>query len=507
MARLAATLLVQLVLIPALFFVGVRLSLALAVTPEAMVMLWLPNGVLLAALFHYGWRRFWLFAALIVAVETVSDYPTFPLVDAALFGVINLVEVTSAYALLRWWRFDPRFRAPVDLARFLIAGPVIGAFASSLLATVVYRYRLGVETIYLDVFRMWWLSDATGLLFVTPLVFSVWPPVGAVVAEPVRLRWFDAPIGLLAMAVVGLLLAADKGLLHGVQVRPVALLPFVVYAAARFPFRVTTFVTAASMGVILFVTGSGRQPFGELPVVESVFQAQLLGFIMVVSALGLAALLSQVRLTTRVLEERVAERTAALRAANEQLQKLAVTDALTGVMNRRALFELLGREMDRHQRHGHALAVVMFDIDHFKHVNDRYGHNAGDAVLRHVARVTGQALRSADTLARYGGEEFVIVAPETDATRALQLAERVREALQSSRATIDGERIAVTASFGVATLAGGERGPEHLLACADRALYAAKVGGRNRVVAEPDLPGPHDLQSPRSGSEPASPGG
>jgi diguanylate cyclase (GGDEF)-like protein len=173
---------------------------------------------------------------------------------------------------------------------------------------------------------------------------------------------------------------------------------------------------------------------------------------------------------------------------NEQLRRLAVTDPLTGTMNRRALFELMKREMERHLRHGHAFAVVLFDVDHFKDVNDRYGHNSGDAVLRHVATVTAHMVRSTDALARYGGEEFVIVAPETDAARALQLAERIREALQSSYVTVEDRQLAVTASFGVATLCAGDGEPEQILARADRALYAAKVGGRNQVVADPPLP-------------------
>jgi diguanylate cyclase (GGDEF)-like protein len=488
MVRATPPPLVQLVLIPILFFIGVKLSLAFAVMPEVVVMLWLPNGLLLAALLHYDLRRYGLFAALIVAAEIAADYPTFSLAEAALFGVINLVEVTIAYSLLRRWRFDARFTAPSDLAKFLIAGPVAGAFAAACLAAAVYRYLRGAETAYFDLMRVWWLSDATGLLIVTPLVLSVWPPAAPTADEPVTLRWFDGVVAVLALAVIGLVLAAEKGMVDGTAVRPVVLLPFLVYAAARFPPRATTLAMVAFAAVVLFVTKNGQQPFGELPVGETVFQAQVLVLIMNVTSLGLSALLSQLRATTRGLEVRVAERTAELRAMNEQLRRLAVTDPLTGTMNRRALFELMKREMERHLRHGHALAVVLFDVDHFKDVNDRYGHNSGDAVLRHVATVTAHMVRSTDALARYGGEEFVIVAPETDAARALQLAERIREALQSSYVTVEDRQLAVTASFGVATLCAGDGEPEQILARADRALYAAKVGGRNQVVADPPLP-------------------
>ena len=118
--------LIQLVVVPVLFLVGVKLSLVLAVLPDVVVMLWLPNGLLLATLLHYGLHRYLYFAALIIVVEIAADWPTFSIFEAALFGVINLFEVTSAYLLLRRWRFNPRFSAPIDIAKFLAAGPVIG---------------------------------------------------------------------------------------------------------------------------------------------------------------------------------------------------------------------------------------------------------------------------------------------------------------------------------------------------------------------------------------------
>jgi diguanylate cyclase (GGDEF)-like protein len=206
-----------------------------------------------------------------------------------------------------------------------------------------------------------------------------------------------------------------------------------------------------------------------------------------VTSLGLAGLLAQLRANTRELEVRVQDRTAELRAANELLQTLAVTDLLTGLLNRRALIDLMRREMQRDRRHRHELSVIMFDIDHFKDVNDRHGHAAGDMVLRYVAHATAQIVRSTDSLARYGGEEFVIVAPETDRGHAVQLAERIREALQSSDVAVDHHTLRVTASFGVAMLRADDKEPEQVLGRADIALYAAKANGRNRVVVDNPL--------------------
>jgi diguanylate cyclase (GGDEF)-like protein len=480
------TILIQLVLLPVLYFLGAKLSLALAVTtPELVVVLWVPNSLVLAALFHFHLRRYAAFAAMIILAELAADYQTYSFAEPILFGAINLLEVTLAYLLLRRWRFDTRFSAPGDLWKFIMAGPVIGAFASACAASALHYFFHGSESANLEYLRIWWFSDGLGLLILTPLLLSIWPPTRGVAQERAQLEWYDGVAIFGALVVLGAFLLSDRGMFHGISVRPVLLMPLVVYAAARFSIRTTTAVMAGIALVVLLVTRSGQQPFGDLPAHDTGVWAQELLFSMAIISLGLAALLSQLRSNRRELETRVQERTAQLQAANAQLEKLAVTDALTGLLNRRALSDLFRREIERAQRHRRELAVIMFDVDHFKAINDRHGHAAGDAVLRQIAGVATQSTRSTDTIARYGGEEFVLVAPETDKSSALELAERMRAALQSAEIRIDHQSLKVTASFGVAMLHGEDSRPEDVLRRADEALYAAKGAGRNRVVAEP----------------------
>jgi len=213
--------------------------------------------------------------------------------------------------------------------------------------------------------------------------------------------------------------------------------------------------------------------------------------------LGLSALLSQLRtkqaeLATsnqhldelnRDLEARVAQRTAELRLLNAKLEEIALTDALTGLSNRRALIDLARTEVGHSRRHGRPLAVMMIDIDHFKSINDRYGHHAGDKVLQRVAAVIKRVIRSSDTPVRYGGEEFVVLAPETGQAGALDLAERITQALRRETIETDHQIIGITASCGVAILDKDDQDPEQLLKRADEAMYAAKLAGRDRVVA------------------------
>ena len=159
----------------------------------------------------------------------------------------------------------------------------------------------------------------------------------------------------------------------------------------------------------------------------------------------------------------------------------ASTDTLTGLANRRGGREALEREVQRASRYGRPLSVIVFDLDHFKAVNDRYGHAAGDLVLRSVARAAARAVRDTDRVIRWGGEEFLVLCTETGQGEASRLAERLRRRIERVHL---GRRRVVTASFGVATFAAGEDAAA-LSERADKALYRAKNAGRNRVVSLP----------------------
>ena len=166
--------------------------------------------------------------------------------------------------------------------------------------------------------------------------------------------------------------------------------------------------------------------------------------------------------------------------AREALRVEATHDALTGLWNRAAMLETLQRELSRSQRDGAPVAVTMADLDHFKQVNDTYGHLVGDAVLREATRRMRSNSRTYDALGRLGGEEFLIVAPETDVTGALSQAERLRESVgQEPIDTFEGP-VHVTVSLGVA-VSGEIREADLLLRAADEALYRAKSAGRNRA--------------------------
>lgn len=185
-------------------------------------------------------------------------------------------------------------------------------------------------------------------------------------------------------------------------------------------------------------------------------------------------------------EARLRETGANLDTANRELQQVlareqlfARTDALTGLSNRRHFFEVGEQLFAVAQRYGTPFSVLLFDVDEFKHYNDRYGHQAGDRILYAVAAVAREHMREADVLARYGGEEFIMALPNTDAAGALALADAVRERIAAALVRVNGDDSGVTISAGVADIRPGDESIEHVIRRADQALYEAKDAGRN----------------------------
>ena len=209
---------------------------------------------------------------------------------------------------------------------------------------------------------------------------------------------------------------------------------------------------------------------------------------------ALAEAEQSLRKSQNELEQRVLERTESLSQANEalqheiaartqmqeELQRLATTDALTGLRNRRAFDAFAAHEIKRAERTGEALSIILFDIDHFKRINDTLGHHIGDEVLVGLAQLTGGRIRASEILARWGGEEFILLLPQTDIENAVHFAGVIRRLIEAHEFP---QVEKVTASFGVTQFSCGDS-IDSMLQRADTALYRAKENGRNRVEGE-----------------------
>ncbi|HYF66248.1 MAG TPA: diguanylate cyclase, partial [Herpetosiphonaceae bacterium] len=184
-----------------------------------------------------------------------------------------------------------------------------------------------------------------------------------------------------------------------------------------------------------------------------------------------------------------------LEAALKREQSLARTDSLTGIANRRHFFDLANHALAVAKRYGHPLSLILFDLDHFKRINDTWGHQYGDSVLQQVVRFAQGCLRDTDLYARYGGEEFMVLLPQSDGAEALGVAERIRQAVAEQDFITPQGATEVTVSLGIASLDGPDDTLESLIGRADEAMYQAKAGGRNRSAvadgaasAEPATP-------------------
>ncbi|MBI5050914.1 MAG: GGDEF domain-containing protein, partial [Nitrospirae bacterium] len=174
---------------------------------------------------------------------------------------------------------------------------------------------------------------------------------------------------------------------------------------------------------------------------------------------------------------------------HKEVEKLALTDGLTGLYNHKHFYERLSEEFQRIERFPHPLSVILMDIDHFKKINDAYGHPVGDIILSNLAGILRKTLRGIDIIARYGGEEFAAVLLNTESRRAKKIAERIRAKVEDSPFFAGEKRLSVTLSIGVATYPHDASTKEELISRADEALYHAKDKGRNQVCVWGEMEG------------------
>lgn len=276
-----------------------------------------------------------------------------------------------------------------------------------------------------------------------------------------------------ALLVVGLLLAPQAGGL-------MLLTMFIVAAFSALAMTLRQFVLAwllvsSATGLAIFMFGGGIALPAATP------QQVVVSWLVFASVLGRVVLLS---LRIGSLRDQLIERNHELRDSLERIEHLASVDDLTQAWNRRAIGRMIDEEGQRAVRSGAPFCMVMLDLDHFKAVNDRCGHQVGDAVLRRFAAITLAALRATDRLGRWGGEEFLVLLPATRQEGALVIAERVRAAVEAEPWDLLAPKLRVTVSGGIAESLPEQVANEHIARC-DAALYMAKNGGRNRIVLHP----------------------
>jgi diguanylate cyclase (GGDEF)-like protein len=418
---------------------GLRLGL---VNPSASPV-WAPTGIALAAFIVAG-DKVWpaIFAgALVYNLTTAGSFAT----SLAVATGNTLEGLIGGFLVHRWANGTRAFERGADVVRFAALG---GLAATAISPTIgVTSLALGdfvTWNDYVPVWLTWWLGDAAGALIVAPplIMWSSRPHIDWTwerLGETAALFFVLVVLGSLAFGPLG---GPSLGFLC---------IPVLIWAALRFGRRVAATAVAVLAAIAVAQVVDSLESLGG---VQANAQLLLLQTFMAVTAVTILVLAA-------VSSER--------QRGERRLRELAISDPLTGLANYRQLVAVLAAEIKRSQRTTRGFALILFDLDGLKQINDGQGHLAGNSALLHLAECIRITCREIDTPARFGGDEFAVILPEADEAEALGVAERVRARLAS-----DLSEQAITTSVGVALYPKDGDTMEQLLLTADRALYGMK---------------------------------
>ena len=443
------------------------MSLLLTINTQGLGTIWPASGVLLAALMIAPADRTgrYLLAAGIGSLAANLAGGESPWL-AATYTLANMAEMLVTVRLYRLGgAAPPEIAYPERIGRLCLSG-LAGAATSAVIAGV-----LGDHMSW-GFLLSWFVTVALGMFIVTPMMLTGWTMVRA--ENRVRIERSAGEVVALLAAVVVVAAAVFWQSKYPLLFVPMLVQMIVTYRLGAFGATAGVLIVAM-IASIACATGRGPLLLIGTPLSTIILFIQVYILALLASALPLATLLAK---RDALLAELRAAYLDASRAAAQAIVA-ADTDQLTGLTSRRRVLADLATALERASETDAPLCVALLDVDHFKQVNDRYGHAAGDAVLRRVASAISGTMRAGDIAGRFGGEEFLIVIRDADPVLALTIAEQVRGVIEASaRITADGP--AVTVSIGVAA-AWRHAGAEALIEQADRALYLAKGAGRNRI--------------------------
>lgn len=460
------------------------LSIKYVTMASGIAILWLPNALLLAFFLIKDKKEWKYYIPFLILAEVIADYGSFTIIQALQFSFINLFEtMTSAYVIRKFaGNRKLNFVSTKYVLVFIIVGvnliPAIGAIFGS----IVYYTQISVDLSLLEFWRLWFFGNAVGILVLTPLTVML-------IENYKILKDYEYSIQNIAVVVLGIYLAIElfsrndiSFILPTTPLIFILLLLWIVYKQGILPGLILSFIITL---IAMYNTVNAVGPFSIFAEKETTIYLQEYIALLLIITIFFGVLLKEIKDSNKKLEElnktlekRVEEKTESLLQVNEKLNQLASKDSLTNIFNRRMLEEFINQEIIKSKRYKYNLSLIMIDIDHFKDVNDRFGHQTGDEVLVKLAEIISLNIRKADIFGRWGGEEFIVLLPETNLDEAYIVAENIRQKVQEYAFDKVGTK---TVSLGISEFRQNEDILE-LIKRADDAMYEAKRTGRNKVM-------------------------
>lgn len=472
----------EILLLALVYVATAKIGQTLAISPGNVTPVWIPSGIMLAAVLFIG-SRVWpgiFLGAFFGNTWAYSDGANGELAATLIAGISNglgdtLCFLVGARLIIHFAGTNFPFENSRHVAFFILYGALLGSTISALFgATSLSLVDIIPWSQYSDVLITWWVGDAVGILLITPFLLY-W----AMRKNSIRLSG-ETILYTLTLLVVG---AYSLGLVTtGIHIPlPLSILITVIMWSI---FRLgphTTHSTVLLIGAISLVAtalGFGRFAINNLN--DSLIELQIFLSMLSITSMIIHSVLYERQLAEQnlleanlSLEDKVQQRT-------QELATLATTDPLTGIHNRRSIVELIDLEIKRSSRHQTHFSVLMLDLDNFKSINDQLGHDIGDKVLQEACKVWQGELRDIDFLGRLGGEEFIIILPATNCNDGKIIAERIRACTELDAALEQTATMRVTVSIGVTNSVEGDT-VYTILKRADQAMYRSKDNGRNRV--------------------------
>nr|WP_158301039.1 diguanylate cyclase [Sulfurimonas denitrificans] len=461
------------------------MSIQFVTMPSGIAIAWFPNSLLLALFLMKNIKEWKYYIPFFIVAEIVADYQVFTLIQALQFSFINLFETMfGAYIIKKLSSNDGAgFTNTKYVLLFFLIGLTLMPAMSALFGAIVYHTQIDTQTTFFEFWRIWFFGDSIGILLLTPIMVLLKENYKSLKNYDFNIQNISIALLSIYLAIVLFSFTDINFMLPTTPLLFVLLLLWIVYKQGVLPGMIMALLITS---IAIYYTSSGLGPFSIFGLKGTTIYLQEFIAILVITTLFFGVLHQEINESKAKLEElnknlenMVKEKTKSLMEANQKLNNLASKDSLTNIFNRRIIDEFISKETIKSKRYNNSLALIMIDIDHFKEVNDKYGHQVGDEVILSLVDIISKNIRESDIFGRWGGEEFIILLPETNLNQATIVAQNIRKKVQEYRFDKVGQK---TISLGVSEFNSNDDSTVFIKRV-DDALYKAKATGRNRVVS------------------------